>query len=80
MPAAPPDDIAQIIARNYPKSLDIGDARYRIEYRLAERTAIFHQVSGSRKDPPSAMHLPNLSGLRMLWEHKNRVQPIPGRG
>ncbi len=80
MPPAPPDDIAQIIARNYPKSLNIGDAQYRIEYRLSERTAIFHQISGSRKDPPSAMHLPNLNGLRMFWEHKNRVQPIAGRG
>jgi ATP-dependent helicase HrpB len=80
MPPAPPEAIAQVIARNYPKGLSIGDARYRIAYDLGQRTATFHQVSGTRKDPPTAMHLPNLPGLRLFWEHKNRVQPIPGRG
>lgn len=79
MPARPSDAIAQVIARNYPKALNIGDAKYRIEYDLSQRMATFHQISGARKDPPSAMHLPNLPGLRLYWEHKNRVQPIPGR-
>jgi len=79
MPPEPPPDIALIITRNYPKDLNIADAKYRIEYQLSERAAIFHQVSGSRKDAPSAMHLPNLVGLRLYWEHKNRVQPILGR-
>jgi len=80
MPPRPPEAIAQVIARNYPKALNIGDAKYQIEYDLSQRTATFHQVSGARKDPPSAMHLPNLPGLRLYWEHKNRVQPIAGRG
>jgi hypothetical protein len=71
--------VTLIITRNYPKSLNIGDARYRIEYQLSERIAIFHQTGGDRKDPPSAMHLPALPGLRLYWERSNRVLPIPGR-
>jgi ATP-dependent helicase HrpB len=80
MPPEPPPDIALTIDRNYPKSLDIGDARYRIAYDLPQRVATLHQTSGARKDPPTAMHLPRLPGLRVYWEHKNRVQPVPGRG
>lgn len=79
LPTRPSDALVSVIAKSFPKSLDIGDARYRIAYDLAQRTATLHQVSGARKDPPSAMHLPNLPGLRLFWEHKNRVQPIPGR-
>lgn len=80
MPPRPPEATALLIERNYPKKLDIGDARYRVEYQLAERAAIFHQVGGTRKQPPSPVHLPRLPGLKLFWEHKNRVQPIPGRG
>lgn len=80
LPRLPSEALQQVITRNYPKALDIGDARYRIAYDLGQRTATLHQVSGARKDPPSAMHLPNLPGLRLFWEHKNRVQPIQGRG
>ena len=79
LPTRPSEALVTTIAKSFPKSLDIGDARYRIAYDLAQRTATLHQVSGARKDPPSAMHLPNLPGLRLFWEHKNRVQPIPGR-
>ncbi len=75
----PPPEIALTIDRNYPKSLDIGDARYRIAYDLPRRVATLHQTSGARKEPPTAMHIPRLPGLRVYWEHKNRVQPIPGR-
>ncbi|MBT9560631.1 MAG: ATP-dependent RNA helicase [Myxococcales bacterium] len=80
MPPLPPEDVMKVIQRNYPRKLDIADAKYHIEYQLSERTAIFHQVGGTRKDPPPIMLLPTLPGLRRLWEHKNRVQPIGGRG
>jgi len=76
MPALPPDDMLALIARQYPRKLDVGDAKYQIEYVLADKSAIFHQVSGTRREAPSAMHLPNLAGLRLFWEHKNRVLPI----
>jgi len=35
MPPEPPADIAQVIQRNYPKSLNIGDASYRMLDRAA---------------------------------------------
>ena len=79
LPPLPPPAIVAELERRFPRTLDTGETRYDIEYRVAERTAIFHQVRGLRKDPPSPTHLPRLPGFRLYWEHKNRVQPIAGR-
>ena len=79
MPAAPTGALADELERRFPRTLDTGDAKYDIEYQVADRTAILHQVRGTRKEPPSPMHLPRLPGYRLFWEHKNRVQPIAGR-
>ncbi len=79
LPPSPPPDVVADLSRRFPRTLHTGDARYNIEYDIAKRTAIFHQISGARKDPPSQMHLPRLPGYRLFWEHKNRVQPISGR-
>jgi len=76
VPALPEGPIADELARRFPRVLDTGDARYEIEYVVAERNAIFHQVRGTRKEPPSHTHLPRLPGYRLFWEHKNRVHPI----
>jgi hypothetical protein len=80
LPAPPSAAMADELDRRFPRTLDTGEAKYEIEYRVAERTAIFHQVRGLRKDPPSLTHLPRLPGFRLFWEHKNRVQPLVGRG
>ncbi|PKN57080.1 MAG: hypothetical protein CVU56_12885 [Deltaproteobacteria bacterium HGW-Deltaproteobacteria-14] len=80
LPAPPSDEVAAQLERRFPRTLNTGDAAYEIEYRVSERRAIFHQVRGVRKLPPSPTHLPALTGFRLSWEHKNRVQPIAGRG
>jgi len=80
LPPAPTGAIADELERRFPRTLMTGDAKYEIEYQVALLTAIFHQVSGTRKDPPSETHLPRLPGYRLFWEHKNRVHPIAGRG
>lgn len=79
VPARPSAEVVDDLDRRFPRTLDTGEARYEIEYRVAERTAIFHQVRGIRTAPPSPTHLPRLPGFRLYWEHKNRVQPIAGR-
>jgi ATP-dependent helicase HrpB len=79
LPPEPDPEVARVIERNYPKTLNVNGTRYRIAYQLSDRTAVFHQVAGQSSAPPSTTHLPALPGLRLYWEHKNRVQPIPGR-
>ena len=80
MPAPPSAEVAAELDRRFPATLNTGDAQYEIEYVVAERKAILHQVRGIRKLPPAALHLPRVPGYRLFWEHKNRVQPIDGRG
>jgi ATP-dependent helicase HrpB len=80
MPAPPTAEIADELEKRFPRTLDTGEARYDIEYQVAARTAIFHQVRGIRKEPPSLTHLPRLPGFRLFWENKGRVNPIAGRG
>jgi HrpA-like RNA helicase len=79
LPALPPAAVIADLERRFPRTLDTGEAKYEIEYQVAERIATFHQVRGIRKEPPSPTHLPRLPGFRLFWEHKNRVQPIVGR-
>ncbi len=79
LPEAPNPEVVRTIEHRFPRTLNVGDARYEIEYQVAARKAIFHQVSGSRKQAPSPMHLPRLPGFRTFWEHKNRVRAIRGR-
>lgn len=76
MPTLPSTQSQALVGRRFPTSLNTGDARYDIEYLVAERKAILHQVSGARKQPPSQQHLPRVPGFRLFWEHKNRIQPL----
>ena len=80
MPAPPSPEVAEVLERRFPRTLETGEAKYEIEYQVAERTAVFHQVRGVRKEPPLPTHLPRLPGFRLFWEHKGRVQALAGRG
>ena len=72
----PAPAIVEELERRFPRILDTGEAKYEIEYQVAERTAIFHQVGGIRKLPPLPTHLPRLPGFRLFWEQKGRVVAI----
>src|SRR5205085_1217460 len=67
LPAAPSAAVSAELERRFPRTLDTGEAKYDIEYQVAERAAIFHQVRGIRKEPPSLTHLPRLPGFRLFW-------------
>jgi hypothetical protein len=76
----PLDYLAQErLDKSFPRSLSIGDARYRISYEVAKKQATLHQVGGTRKDPPTAAYLPRLPGWRLLFEQKNRVKVLRER-
>ncbi len=76
LPDALPPWERDALDREFPASLDIGDARYRISYAPATSVATLHQVSGTRKLAPPVRLLPVLKGWRIDWEHKNRTQRL----
>ena len=77
-----PDALAphqrEALDREFPRSLEIGDARYRIAYDPQRRVAVLHQ-QGTRKDPPPERFLPRLPGWRIDWEHRKRVRCVRKR-
>ncbi|MEL6344574.1 MAG: helicase-related protein [Myxococcota bacterium] len=75
-----PDEMTQHqIARRYPQTLTIGDARYRIRYDVSRQVATLHQVSGLRKTPPPERTLPRLPGWTIKLFHKNRTTTLRTR-
>lgn len=79
LPPPPPADLQDQIARTFPQSLSIGDARYVLRYDVPRRTATLHQVDGLRRDPPPERYLPRLPGWTLLLEQKNRIRTLRER-
>lgn len=68
LPPALPDHLQERIDNEYPRTVDLGDASYRVEYQLGGRKAILHMVKGQRKSPPPRQYLPRFPGLRLMVE------------
>ncbi|MCP4604132.1 MAG: ATP-dependent RNA helicase [Proteobacteria bacterium] len=65
--------------REFPRSLKLGDAEYRISYDFRKKEATLVMVAGRRKDPPSLFTLPTLGGLRIRVQHHSKVLVIRER-
>lgn len=78
LPDALPVWQLDVLDREYPPSIRIGGATYRIAYDPTRRVAVLHQ-HGPGKDPPPERFLPRLQGWRIDWEHKNRVRCVRKR-
>ena len=75
-----PDGLAQQrIDKEFPLRLAIGDASYRIAYDVPRKQATFVQVSGVRKEPPSARFLPRLRGWKLLLEQRGKLTTLRER-
>ena len=57
--------------RNFPRQLDLGDAKYRIDYHPARQLMELHKVSGKRKSLPPRHYLPKIPGWRIEVVDKN---------
>jgi ATP-dependent helicase HrpB len=62
--------------REFPRSLNIGDALYEIRYDVTRRVATLEKVRGYRRDPPPLQFLPPLTGWRIEARHKNAVHVL----
>ncbi|MCA9641993.1 MAG: ATP-dependent RNA helicase [Polyangiaceae bacterium] len=67
LPVLPPE-IAPLLEREFPLSLHLGDARYRVNYDLSRKQVILEATSGHPKKPPPANYLPRFHGLRVFVE------------
>ncbi len=51
--------------REFPRELDLGDAKYRLVYHPARNLMELHKVSGPRKDLPPLQYVPKVPGWRI---------------
>lgn len=78
MPAALEPWQQDALDRDFPPTLSIGDARYRLDYDVGRKVCTLVQVGGHRKSPPPTRFLPRLLGWRIDWSLKNRVRQLRG--
>jgi len=76
-PALPPEQQERLDSL-YPRSLSMGDARYRLEYDLKARCVTLIKVAGNRRTPPPLSWLPRFEGFRILVKDRNVVREIRG--
>jgi ATP-dependent helicase HrpB len=78
-PELSPDTRAQL-DRDYPETINVGDAVYRADYDLAEYQVILQLIKGTRRDPPPLNYLPRLGGLRVCVAGPRGTQVLRQRG
>jgi len=71
-----PPEVRHRLDREFPRTLSIGDATYRIEYDVGRREATFHKIRGQRKHLPPIQFLPSLPGWRIKVKDKNVVRVV----
>lgn len=79
LPDQLPDDVRRTLDHRYPRTLAIGDATYRIEYKPRQRVATLVQVSGARKALPPARLVPALPGWTVRVRDRSRVRVLRER-
>ncbi|MEO1336876.1 MAG: hypothetical protein AAFV29_14615, partial [Myxococcota bacterium] len=65
LPPPIPDHIAAALERDYPQRVDLGEAKYTVQYDLSARRAILILQSGSRHQAPPRRYLPRFPGLKV---------------
>jgi ATP-dependent helicase HrpB len=65
--------------RDYPRALDIGDAKYRLEYHPHRRLLELIKVGGVRKSLPPLRYVPTLPGWAVEVVDKNVRRTLRGR-
>jgi ATP-dependent helicase HrpB len=63
-----PFEIRHILDREFPRTVDLGDAGYEVRYDLDRRQVVLTMVRGNRKKPPPRSYLPKFHGFRVCIE------------
>jgi hypothetical protein len=63
-----PEEVAEVIDRDFPRTVTVGDASYACEYDLARASVLLRMVRGARRDPPPLGYLPRFPGMKITVE------------
>jgi hypothetical protein len=71
-PALPPFTL-EWLNKLFPRTVNVGDALYRVEYDLMRKEVTLVKESGNRKGPPSLDTVPGFRGFKIKVKHVSRV-------
>jgi len=72
MPPRLPEPIRERLDREFPRTVSVGDARYRVDYDLPARSVVLHKIAGQRKTPPPLDYLPGFKGFDIFLMDRQR--------
>ncbi|MEO6576267.1 MAG: helicase-related protein, partial [Polyangiaceae bacterium] len=75
-----PDYVRTYLDKEYPRTVDLGDASYEAEYAMGQRQVTLKMVRGSRREPPPPGYLPRFTGLRVIVDTGHAVRVVRERG
>ena len=64
----PHKQVQELLDRDFPRVVTVGDATYEAEYDLARSSVVLKMVRGARRDPPPLGYLPRFPGMRITVE------------
>jgi len=68
--------VRDVLDAEYPRTFEVGDASYRVEYNLDRRQIIMHMTKGTRTTPPPASYLPRFAGFRVTVESRRGMHVV----
>ena len=71
-----PDRARARIDKEYPRTLSVGDAVYRVSYDLRKKEVTLHKAKGQRKELPPLAYLPLFTGFRILVKDRAVVRVL----
>ncbi len=75
-----PYETLSAVEGDYPLTVSVGDASYRVDYQLEQNQVTLHLLKGSRAEPPPLSYLPNFPGLRICVETRRGPTVLHARG
>ena len=75
-----PYEIRSMLDADFPTSVSVGDATYRVDYELEKAQVLLTMIKGSRNEPPPLQYLPRFQGLRISVAGPRGVRVVRERG
>ena len=75
-----PFEVRGALDREFPASVDVGDARYEARYELDAKQVVLRRVKGSREGAPPLSYLPRFPGLRICVDGPRGILVVRERG
>lgn len=71
--------IRELLDKDYPRTFELGDARYEIDYDVPGRQVVMRMVRGTRNTAPPLSYLPKFPGFRVCVESRKAMHVVRER-